>query len=861
MGNPAATATEGVSAPTNAGENNSRPIKRAFLMRIKCDRKTNQRLLSVKEAEGLIRENMADAKNFHLQDYFVKDPEVNPFYDWDEKFGTEQSQEVAEKSLQELRNQIADIHPNIPTDAWVYMQRHGWTQAGKGKPVYKISYIAKAVGWRMKLSYIPLHMKHRAALLEELIDSRIDFTVYKPKEQLLATVYASKDKELDPMQRVRLPVKGYEGRQIRDYLVGFVTGQEKEVDFKPVGNGQKKHKEKKKKFRAAVVAESVEGGLKAAVAKFLHSQWPEKIAEDDVGAAENKGNKIYVRMDSKRCKIRNTPHGSNNAYLFMFPTHNVFLCHDGDCKKQKSDGVQMAYPNIVPFPIPLETDGSLSLPYGFDGSDHMLASTFAKWYKDRFVYSDKEFYRYKEHWYVRDPLALKLKRFLGEVYHKDLVAALDNLQLEPDVADWLMKMIGKTRSKSGKDCIVSELASFVDVGEELNSNPRLLGIANGVVDLTTCTVRPGRPDDRVTIHSDVKYVQQETPEDEELLAYLRQIYPVEDELLAVRLICGYILLGERLQKLCFVFTDSQDGYGGKSTIIKLLGCVLGQYYKKGRCADLVNDRNESAQGHNSNHLNYKGKRLVAYEEFPTDFRLNWSVLKDWTGGNATMGGRHAGLKDEANFLLTAAFILVFNVTSIVDFDKADRAMVQRTFIIPHRAKFHAATEVEAYEKDIADNIPDTYMADADFDKKIQRLAPQFLRWCLQGLKDYHAKQFTEMPRSLTQYKDQIIEKPRDLMERFVEDCLENTKDLRDFVYQAQILPILAKYQTTAGSSYSKTSLQTQYKGYMTKHWGAPQEKADDPKPNDRWKKKSHSKDWVAHGYKLKPPPGKEEPEL
>ena len=46
---------------------------------------------------------------------------------------------------------------------------------------------------------------------------------------------------------------------------------------------------------------------------------------------------------------------------------------------------------------------------------------------------------------------------------------------------------------------------LADAGDRWDADPMQLGVANGVIDLRTGTLRPGSPDDRITRHSDVRF--------------------------------------------------------------------------------------------------------------------------------------------------------------------------------------------------------------------------------------------------------------------------------------------------------------------------------------------------------------------
>jgi phage/plasmid-associated DNA primase len=830
--------------PIPGAENKSPARTAVFLPKIRCKRNL-QMTWTVEQAEEDIKQHIGKGAFYHLTERFVENREVNPYYDWDAKFKEEQPPEVQAEHLELLRAIVGRLHPECPPSAFVFMKRHGWVD----EHTWKLSWLAKVCGTKARVSDILVHMQQ---VLGEDLDHRLDLSVYKETEQLLSVVYASKD--TDPMKRVRLPAEECEGRPIRDFLCGFpadtdtlmtVEGVEEKKEGKKTG---KKEKKGKKEKRAAVVGTGKEAAtsMKAVAATFLQSQWHD-IPCTSVHSAENKGDRIYVNL-AHECKIKGAAHESNNTFVFLFPDRAIFKCHDEECKK--SDGVEVPYPQSdIRFPWVL-------LARGFDGSDHALAETFASWYRDVFIYSNETYYQYEQHRYSADKKELRLKRFLGATFHADLTRALEGLDMDEGEEAVLRRAVAKTRSAAGKANLVSELASFINIGDGLDQDPYLMGMENGVLDLRACEFRAGKTSDRISRSTGSNFFDANHPydheEDEEFQSYMRQIYPDDYERTAVMQICGYVLLGIRPEKLCFLFTDYRDGFTAKSTLFKFFRWALGRYYRKGRCEDLGVNRNPSTQGHSSNWLGYKDFRLIGYEEFDADFRVSWGTIKDWTGGCAEIVGRDANIAENVTIQMRAAIFMAFNITAIVDLEKADAATIARLILIPHRAKFHPFTARDAYDQEITDGVPHTYMADPNFDEKIQRLAPYFLKWCLAGLAEYHSKRFSNLPASFSRFKNDIVQQPVDLFEVFVTECLRETEAAADSVNQAGAYAackkLAAKKQLTCMSS---TSFGMKYREYMTKKLGPRQPPA--AKKGDsshRWQEKKGGMANVAVGFQL-----------
>lgn len=114
---------------------------------------------------------------------------------------------------------------------------------------------------------------------------------------------------------------------------------------------------------------------------------------------------------------------------------------------------------------------------------------------------------------------------------------------------------------------------IADSGEQWDSDRLLLGVANGVVDLRAGTLRPGKPDDRITLTTGVAFdpdaqcprwesFQHEVFRDPELEAW-------------VRLALGYSVSGEVREQ--GVFLGHGDGANGKAMFVTGVRAALGDY--------------------------------------------------------------------------------------------------------------------------------------------------------------------------------------------------------------------------------------------------------------------------------------------
>lgn len=80
--------------------------------------------------------------------------------------------------------------------------------------------------------------------------------------------------------------------------------------------------------------------------------------------------------------------------------------------------------------------------------------------------------------------------------------------------------------------------------------------------------------------------------------------------------------------------------------------------------------------------------------------------------------------------------------------------------------------------------PYSYKADPNLKQNFDKWRPYFLRWCLDGLKAYHAQGFTRIPASCTAFKEEIIAE-KNVVAEFLKDAVE-PGDPKDFVHVKEL---------------------------------------------------------------------------
>lgn len=624
--------------------------------------------------------------------------------------------------------------------------------------------------------------------------------------------------------------------------------------------------------------EQLDDFWKAVFAAFINKVRP-TISVNDVSKVTAYNQRLYVELSLKKCVYREEPHGSNNTFLHLYEKKMVFGCQDEDCKKEKKKeqyygkGVNLPYV----FPITNISVGNITFDEVFSADpvfdellkQGLLAGTpLVLMDVARHVLRDEIICRKRTDWYVfkghswqplNGPPSVRLARRLIKEF-KAIERHYTGLPIQNERVKHLGKQAGRVITMLEGDHLRDQIMhAWAEEDEaegvpEFDSNPYLFACRNGVIDLKSGNFRPGRPDDYCSKGSKINYFDEANPPDPEkraqFLGYMRQIYPIKEEMEGVQKIVGYAMLGVRPHKIFIVLTDTRDGYNGKSTLVKLFRFSFGDYYKKGLNKHLAPDKGASRESHSSNTAEYEGIRVPCWEEFAKDFQMDWSYIKDLCGGNSQSGGRRAHEKGATMFLYQGLMFMAMNLSALVDFEQADKPSMGRCETIPHRAKFYPATDIHDYEEDIKNNIPYTYMADPNIDEKLEELAPYFLEWCLEGLKVYQSEKDLILPASFREFKNETLDlNPVDTFADFVRNCIV-TGESKDYIFQAEAYKkyiAYCKLKTKPGMS--SKGFGVKYKAEMTKRFGKIQKIGE--VGNGKWKQKHDHADFVALGLTFK----------
>lgn len=372
----------------------------------------------------------------------------------------------------------------------------------------------------------------------------------------------------------------------------------------------------------------------------------------------------------------------------------------------------------------------------------------------------------------------------------------------------------RVSNSAGKEAMIRELQHLHDipvVTEEFDIQPYLLNTDSGVVDLLTGKIMSFDKNLKLSKNTNclVSYEEPKT-----WLKFLHDILkrPSEKEteelVLTIQLLLGDAITGRTNKDLLVIMYG--NGSNGKSTYMKTVKKVFGDYGKQMNSELLLQNKNSSAQSTEFSFAALKGARIIIMSETNESEKMNDKIIKQLTSGETISAQKKFG--DQFEYEPTFSPNMSTNNLPIIR--SKDFGIWRRIFLIPFLVKF-------------TDETKDIHMPE-----KLEAEMPQILGWIIQGCLKLH-----------NEYNG-VVPKPKCL-----EEALADYKNEMDTVnlYIASNCQNFPGYRTPASTlfqDYKKWALDNN-EHLMPEH----KFKADMQKHGFQLKRDSNS-GWVYIGVKL-----------
>ena len=325
---------------------------------------------------------------------------------------------------------------------------------------------------------------------------------------------------------------------------------------------------------------------------------------------------------------------------------------------------------------------------------------------------------------------------------KELVERMTNLNSNPsptesknndddDGMKKLQKLAGRTagigldlRRTPNKNNIMKEAKEhFFDKYflNKMDNNPYLLCFNNGVIDFEKNEFRMTKPDDYVSLCTNIDYIELDKENVEhmrikkEIIEFMQQLFPEPALNKYMWQHLAASLKGTNENQVFNIYTGT--GRNGKSKLVDLLSAVLGDY--KGTVPiTLITSKRTTIGGATPEIAQLKGKRYACMQEPSENMTINEGVMKELTGGDPLSG--RALYCDTITF--NPQFTLVVCTNHLFDIKSKDDGTWRRIRVCDFQSKFLD----KPYENETEFprvKYPYQYKCVKDIDSKFEKWAP------------------------------------------------------------------------------------------------------------------------------------------
>lgn len=320
---------------------------------------------------------------------------------------------------------------------------------------------------------------------------------------------------------------------------------------------------------------------------------------------------------------------------------------------------------------------------------------------------------------------------------------------------WL-KLSERWCSPNTRKALLADAASVWKISRaDFDTDPWLLVLENGILDLKTLTVRPHDSDALCTKQAHVCY----DPNAAFLRweSFVQEIFPDDGETLDfIQRWLGYSMCGD-LSEEKMVMCHGKATRNGKSTLLESVGAVLGDYCLTMNPESLCeSSRFADGRGPSEDVARLGGARFVIIPEPKRTMRLDASRVKQLTGGDK-MNARFLG---ENSFDFRSVAHLTMNANHIPDVDDQTVFWSNRILVVPFTRHFGETEQDSSLKR--------------QFSTEVARSA--ILNWLIAGLRKYQhdrLKQSPAMLEALSEYRSDC-----DKISRFISDCIRDHSDPR-----------------------------------------------------------------------------------
>lgn len=387
--------------------------------------------------------------------------------------------------------------------------------------------------------------------------------------------------------------------------------------------------------------------------------------------------------------------------------------------------------------------------------DVFNATRFARKYAGQLVFSPQRgaWYQFSAHAWRTDELRYVMQHAIAvtkdiilDASKKVIDAAQTGGKAALEEAEELIRHAkqsqGKTRLEAMLALAQTDPAIAVAQGK-MDGDDMLLGVKNGVLELSNFAFRDGEPGDYITRQAGCEFDgRAECPT---WLAFLEEVQPDPDVRAWLQRFAGYCLTG-RIDEQIFVVNHGL-GANGKSVFWDTLRKLMGEYSTTAQFDTFVEKNSNDSIRNDIARLDKI--RLVIANEGQHGARLDEGMVKQITGGDEiTARFLH---REFFTFKPKFKVVLVTNHKPVISGN--DHGIWRRVVLVPWAVTIPA----ERRDRRLAD--------------KLESELPGILAWALEGLQKYGEVGLSELPAALVK-ANADYRRDSDVIGLWIEECAE-----------------------------------------------------------------------------------------
>ncbi|HBJ75261.1 MAG TPA: DNA primase [Syntrophaceae bacterium] len=292
-------------------------------------------------------------------------------------------------------------------------------------------------------------------------------------------------------------------------------------------------------------------------------------------------------------------------------------------------------------------------------------------------------------------------------------------------------------------------------GEEFDCKPMLFPCANGVIDLETGRLKPGRPGDFLSLASPIEFkgIDEPSPLWEKSLL---EIFGGNADLVAyLQRLLGYAISGLVKEKV-FPVLYGRTGWNGRSLIVETVSHVMGELAGSIPAEMLLSQKySKSSSGPSPDIMSLKGIRMAFASEIDDGQRFSASKIK-WLTGKDELVGRSPHDKYSTRFSPTHKLFLMTN--TLPSAPANDKSFWERLHVIPFLISFVNRDPQETHER----------RAILDLDRQLIAEASGILAWLVRGCLLWQRDGLCPPPEVIEEGRK--YQRDEDLLTDFIDEC-------------------------------------------------------------------------------------------